>query len=215
MTLVAAAAWWRSPAARAAAGPGGLAAQPRAGQRRRRADAARAASARPTSPRRSRRTCRPARGRLLHLRVGRARRARARDRRAVDAHPQVHRRVHARAVAGLRLRRPVQGRARRRRAARQDMTWADTHHPTLSETNGDYDGQYLFIDDKANARIAVINLQDFATVRSSPPRCSARSRRGVRHPEHRVRDRGLAVPDTPRRGVRADRRSTTRSTAAR
>ena len=45
----------------------------------------------------------------------------------------------------------------------KDLTWADTHHPALSETAGDYDGKYLFIGDKANARIAVIDLEDFAT----------------------------------------------------
>jgi len=43
------------------------------------------------------------------------------------------------------------------------LRWADTHHPALSETAGDYDGQYLFINDKANARMAVINLEDFVT----------------------------------------------------
>ncbi|MDP3704177.1 MAG: Sec-dependent nitrous-oxide reductase [Candidatus Omnitrophota bacterium] len=43
------------------------------------------------------------------------------------------------------------------------LTWADTHHPALSETNGDYDGQYLFIGDKANGRLAVIDLRDFET----------------------------------------------------
>ena len=43
------------------------------------------------------------------------------------------------------------------------LTWADTHHPGLSETNGEYDGQFLFINDKANARMAVIDLRDFET----------------------------------------------------
>jgi nitrous-oxide reductase len=45
----------------------------------------------------------------------------------------------------------------------QELAWADTHHPALSETSGDYDGKYLFIGDKANARLAVIDLHDFVT----------------------------------------------------
>jgi nitrous-oxide reductase len=45
----------------------------------------------------------------------------------------------------------------------KDILWGDTHHPALSETNGDYDGQWCFINDKANARLAVIDLRDFET----------------------------------------------------
>src|SRR6516225_4058313 len=42
------------------------------------------------------------------------------------------------------------------------FTWGDAHHPGLSETDGDYDGRWLFINDMPNARIARIDLKDFA-----------------------------------------------------
>jgi nitrous-oxide reductase len=45
----------------------------------------------------------------------------------------------------------------------RDVQWGDTHHPAITETNGDQDGQYLFINDKSAPRIAVISLHDFET----------------------------------------------------
>jgi nitrous-oxide reductase len=42
------------------------------------------------------------------------------------------------------------------------LTWGDAHHPSLSETNGEYDGRWLFINEM-NGRIARIDLRDFKT----------------------------------------------------
>jgi nitrous-oxide reductase len=39
--------------------------------------------------------------------------------------------------------------------------WGDTHHPVLSQTDGRYDGHWLWINDKANERVAKIDLRTF------------------------------------------------------
>ena len=45
----------------------------------------------------------------------------------------------------------------------KEITWGDMHHPALSESKGEYDGKFIFVNDKANARIAVVDLHDFVT----------------------------------------------------
>jgi nitrous-oxide reductase len=48
--------------------------------------------------------------------------------------------------------------------------WGDTHHPVLSQTDGKYDGRWLWINDKANNRLARIDLRTFevAAIKNVP-----------------------------------------------
>lgn len=43
------------------------------------------------------------------------------------------------------------------------LRWGDSHHPALSETNGEYDGRWIYINDRAHGRIAMVDLSDFRT----------------------------------------------------
>ena len=54
------------------------------------------------------------------------------------------------------------------------------HHPALSESAGDDDGQFIFVNDKASPRVAVISLKDFTTVQIvSDQRAAERTRRAT------------------------------------
>jgi nitrous-oxide reductase len=46
---------------------------------------------------------------------------------------------------------------------KETIHWGDSHHPALSETDGDYDGRWLYINDRAHGRIAMVDLKDFRT----------------------------------------------------
>ncbi len=48
-------------------------------------------------------------------------------------------------------------------AKNEPLTWGDTHHPALSETDGDYDGRFVYVNDRANGRLGMVDLADFKT----------------------------------------------------
>ncbi len=76
------------------------------------------------------------------------------------------------------------------------LTWGDVHHPALSETNGDYDGRWLFVNEM-NGRIARIDLRDFKTrqILGPVPNISGNHGSTFITPEQRVRAHVVALPD--------------------
>ena len=48
-------------------------------------------------------------------------------------------------------------------AGEAPLRWGDSHHPALSETDGKYDGRWLYINDRAHGRIGMVDLGDFRT----------------------------------------------------
>lgn len=54
------------------------------------------------------------------------------------------------------------------RLAATGPLWGDTHHPVLSQTDGRYDGHWLWINDKANSRVAKIDLRTFEVAAIQP-----------------------------------------------
>lgn len=60
-------------------------------------------------------------------------------------------------------RRALRARAAPCLRCRHTLTYGGTYHPALSETNGEYDGRWLYIQDRANGRIAMVDMRDFKT----------------------------------------------------
>ena len=118
----------------------------------------------------------------------------------VHAHPEVHRGLHARALAGLRLRRRVQGGAGPGPHRRQGHPLR--RHPPPG-TLGDRGGlrRSLSLHQRqgqpAPGGDRPAGLRDQADRRQSL--VQVRARRGLRHPQHRVRDGGDPVRGTPHR----------------
>src|SRR4029078_5628932 len=50
-----------------------------------------------------------------------------------------------------------------KRLAGSGPMWGETRHPVLRQTDGKYDGKWLWINDKANDRVAKVDLRTFET----------------------------------------------------
>ena len=83
----------------------------------------------------------------------------------VDAHHQIYRRLHAGALAGLRLRRRIRRRCSppRRRPKASRSPGATPTIPTFRRRMAISTANGLLINDKSTPRIAIISLKDFET----------------------------------------------------
>jgi hypothetical protein len=82
------------------------------------------------------------------------------------------------------------------------IPWDDLHHTALSQTNGEDDGRWLFVNGNNTPRVARIDLTHFETTRSSRSPTRRQPRVAVRHGELRVHRlvHALQHPDAePRR----------------
>ena len=86
-----------------------------------------------------------------------------------------------------------------------NLTWGDVHHPSLSETNGDYDGRWLFVNDM-NGRIARIDLRDFKTKQIIGPVPNVSGNHGsafvTPNTEYSVMASRFSIPDSEGHGRR-------------
>ena len=68
------------------------------------------------------------------------------------------------------------------------LRWGDAHHPALSETDGKYDGRWLYINDRAHGRIGMVDLSRLPR-QADPPGAEPAdvARRHLRDARHAVR----------------------------
>ena len=94
--------------------------------------------------------------RILHVRIRRPFGPGARLRHSFDAPPPDNPGVYPEPASGW-------GFDKESREMLGDYHWGDVHHVALSETDGMYDGRWLFANNNTNNRVARINLSTFRT----------------------------------------------------